>query len=79
LAIGVGTLVTKARPEGMSQRDVAVALRFYTTGYSYVAAMAASGSRRFHLDGSDAGEVSEEHRQKARERVEEWHRCRHMP
>ena len=32
---------------------------------NYLAAVAAPGSRRFNLDGTDAGEVSDDHRAQA--------------
>ena len=37
-------------------------LRGYVARVEYLEAVAADGSRRFNLDGSDAGEVSPEHR-----------------
>ena len=61
LAIGCGALVLAAAPETIPRKLVHDALRYWVRSRDYQQAVIA-GVRRVNLDGSDAGEVSEEHR-----------------
>jgi ProP effector len=70
LALGSGAAIGKARPEGRSHRDIGAALRFYVNSDAYLEAVR-DGVRRIHLDGSDGGEVTEEHRLHARKQLEQ--------
>ena len=69
LALGAGAAIAKARPEGVSHKGIQRAIRRWTNRQAYRRALAAEGSRRFNLDGSDAGLVSDEHRELAQQRV----------
>jgi hypothetical protein len=71
LALGAGALITSARPEGRSHKDIGAAIRFYVNSDGYLEALASGGARRIELDGGDAGPVEEGHREHARERLEE--------
>jgi ProP effector len=70
LAIGAGALIAKARPPGRSHKDIGAAVRFYVNSDTYLEAVR-DGVRRIHLDGSDGGEVTEEHRLHARKQLEQ--------
>jgi hypothetical protein len=63
LALGVNWQVAQAL--GIHPRLIEGALARWTDRVNYLAALADPGSRRFNLDGSDAGEVDAEHRQHA--------------
>jgi hypothetical protein len=71
LALGAGALIIRARPPERSHKDIGAVLRFYTSSDSYLAALACEGSRRVGLDGTDAGEVEEGHREHAAKRLAE--------
>jgi RNA chaperone ProQ/FINO-like protein len=60
LALGVTQDIAKAL--GIHPHAAQAVLARWTSRMNYLAAMAAPGSRRFNLDGTDAGEVSDEHR-----------------
>lgn len=70
LALGTYHHVAAALPD-LSHGAVSRLLQRWTKRLNYLAAIAAPGSRRFNLDGSDAGEVSDEHRAHAAERLAE--------
>jgi RNA chaperone ProQ/FINO-like protein len=67
LALGVNWQGAQAL--GIHPRLVEGALARWTDRVNYLAALAAPGSRRFNLDGSDAGEVDAEHRQHAADKL----------
>jgi sRNA-binding protein len=71
LAIGTGAAIGRAHPAETSGKDIGRALAFWAGSDSYLEAIAAAGSRRINLDGSDAGEVEESHRVHARIRLAE--------
>ena len=61
LAIGIHAEIWAAWPD-VDRPTLKVALRRYVRSFQYRAALERKGSRRVHLDGSDAGEVEAEHR-----------------
>ncbi len=60
LATGIEQQITTAL--GIHPKLASTVLSRWTSRVNYLAAMAAPGSRRFNLDGTDAGEVSDDHR-----------------
>lgn len=66
LAIGTGKQIMKDRDPLWGYHRTSAAIHRLTQSKKYIKAIAADGSRRYHLDGSDAGAVSDEHRQYAR-------------
>jgi ProP effector len=71
LAVGIyAAVIERMREAGLGKRQrkaVNGVLRHYTKSNAYLTVLAEPGSRRIHLDGSDAGEVEEDHRAHARE------------
>jgi ProP effector len=70
LAIGSGRTIFAARPPELSHKAVKRALYAHCGSNAYPEAIIRSGLRRVGLDGSDAGEVTEEQRSLARQRLE---------
>jgi ProP effector len=68
LAVGAGALILAARPETIPLKLLHDALRYWVRSRHYQQALAA-GVRRVNLDGSDAGEVSQENRAEASRRL----------
>lgn len=66
LAIGALDQLSAIAPQ-VSSTQRQKFLRAYTRRMKYLLALASDGARRVNLDGSDAGPVSDEHRQAARE------------
>lgn len=62
LAIGIHAEILADGPD-VDRLVLKAALKRYARSFQYRKALEHKGSHRFHLDGSDAGEVSEEHRQ----------------
>jgi hypothetical protein len=60
LALEINQDIAKAL--GIHPQAAQAVLARWTNRMNYLAAMAAPGSRRFNLDGTDAGEVSDDHR-----------------
>ena len=67
LAIGIQQHLVKARPETVSHLGISRALTRWVQQSAYQQALAAEGARRFNLDSSDAGPVSDEHRNHAKQ------------
>jgi len=67
LAIGIQKDLAEARPENVSHLGISRALARWVQQSAYQQALAAEGARRFNLDGSDAGPVSDDHRNHAKE------------
>ena len=67
LAIGIQKDLVKARPENVSHLGISRALSRWVEQPAYQQALAAENSRRFNLDGSDAGPVSDDHRNHAKQ------------
>ena len=65
LAIGIHREICAALSPAPSLRTVRGALRLHTRSEGYLRTLAAAGSVRFHMDGSVAGEVSDEDRERA--------------
>jgi len=63
LALGINQDIAKAL--GIHPHAAQAVLARWTNRMNYLAAVAAPGSRRFNLDGTDAGEVSDDHRAQA--------------
>lgn len=71
LAIGIHRqLYPLAERLQMSRRGLRKFLSRWTASEGYRQALAETGARRYDLDGSPAGEVSEEHRDEARQQLE---------
>jgi ProP effector len=79
LAVGAGAVIARARPQGKTHSDIRAALRLYVGSDPYLEALAAEGTHRIGLDGSDAGEVEESHRLHAREQLAERQAKRREP
>ena len=62
LAIGIHAEILADWPE-VDPDTLKAALKRYARSFQYRKALERKGSHRFHLDGSDAGEVDEQHRQ----------------
>ncbi len=76
LAIGIRQqLYPIGEARRISRRAVRRFLAQWTSAPAYHSALCQPGSRRFNLDGSPAGEVSEEHRQQAERRIERSRRA----
>ena len=58
------------RPPWMLNRSLQSALRVHTNTEKYLRALAAPGSRRYSLDGLVVGDVSNKHRDNARQRLD---------
>lgn len=71
LAIGIHKQVIKDRDEGWINRHIRTAMRNLTRKEGYISNIAAEDSRRFNLDGSDAGKVSDDHRTHAQKCLDE--------
>lgn len=70
LAVGIREEIrAHIGPEAVADTALHQALASHTGRASYLQAVIAAGSRRIHLDGSDAGEVSEESRRIAGEKL----------
>lgn len=70
LAVGIHKqLYPIAELVRMSRRALRSFLARWTSREAYKRALAEPGSSRVNLDGSDAGEVSEQHREEARQRL----------
>jgi hypothetical protein len=63
LALGINQDIANAL--GIHPHAAHAVLARWTSRMNYLAAVAAPGSRRFNLDGTDAGEVSDDHRGQA--------------
>jgi sRNA-binding protein len=75
LAVGVASIILKApRPEDIFGRQLRVSLSFWTNSDSYLQAVA-NGQRRVHLDGSDADEITDDHKADALKRLAERRRA----
>jgi ProP effector len=68
LALGVGAAILAAAPETIPHKRVDGALRHWVRSALYLQSVKA-GVRRVNLDGSDAGEVTQEHRADATRRL----------
>lgn len=67
LAVGIRSEIRAIIPaDEMSDTRLGIALATYCKRPKYLQACLAEGARRIHLDGSDAGEVSEEGKRAAR-------------
>ncbi len=76
LAIGIRQqLYPIGEARQISRRAVRKFLAQWTSAPAYHRALCQPGSCRFNLDGSPAGEVSEEHRQQAQRRIERERRA----
>ncbi len=62
LALGIARDIEEVRPEYLKGQAVWSALRSWCSAPAYRAALALPRSRRTNLDGTDAGEVSPQHR-----------------
>lgn len=62
LAIGIHAEILADWPE-VDPDTLKAALKRYARSFQYRKALERKGSHRLHLDGSDAGEVDEQHRQ----------------
>lgn len=71
LAGGCKKEILKDRPESWARIATEEALRDLTCRLKYLRAVAEPNARLYHLDGSDAGEVPENHRQFMLERIAE--------
>ena len=69
LAIGIDKQLL-AQDAGLSRKTLRLALGMHTNSFRYLKSME-SAKQRFNLDGSDAGEVPEEHRKHASEILRE--------
>lgn len=67
LALGSHKQILKERDPLWSYHKTQAAIGQYSHSRKYLRALAEPGSRRFHLDGSDAGLVSDDHRDHAQE------------
>jgi sRNA-binding protein len=77
LALGAGDVVVQAAIEaGFAREDVGQAIRWHVGGMRYLRAVARYQSRRFNLDGTDAGEVSEAHRLHAYDELQRLRKLR---
>lgn len=64
MAIGIWKAAVAATGQG-GRKEVRRMLHRLTTSKRYIASCAAEGARRHNLDGSDAGPVSDTHRERA--------------
>lgn len=69
LSIGIDKAIKLALPE-VNKKALRIALSLHTHGNRYLRGMA-KATERFNLDGSPAGEVTEEHRQHAADTLRE--------
>lgn len=69
LAIGIDKQVFEALPE-LSKKSIRLAMRSHTISTRYLKEME-KGTQRFNLDGTPAGEVTDENRQHASEQLRE--------
>lgn len=70
LAVGIREEIRAILPvDELSEQKLQQALYFHTGRITYLQACLADGARRLHLDGSDAGEVDDEGRRMAGEKL----------